>query len=213
MAGTDRVAGRSTIRPATVRGSRWRSRRTRSRSGRTGTVTAGPARRPGTTRWLAASPAAPARSRGPPRTTVRPDDRSGQVGAHVVPRDLPGGAGHPDEVPPRRNLRLERPERRPEAPTHPISLDGGAGLAGEGKSDPNPLRLGGDDRGNPEAPLTAAAPLPTQPGKLLTTGDRPDQADRRWRPLARRDFRTARPALVDIRARNPCFLDRRRLFG
>ena len=33
------------------------------------------------------------------------------------------------------------------------------------------------------------------------------------RPLARRDERTARPPFVDMRARNPCFLARLRLFG
>lgn len=33
------------------------------------------------------------------------------------------------------------------------------------------------------------------------------------RPLARRAFRTARPPAVAIRARKPCFLDRRRLLG
>jgi len=40
-----------------------------------------------------------------------------------------------------------------------------------------------------------------------------DQADRRWRPLSRRDLRMARPARVLIRARKPCFLARWRLFG
>jgi len=40
-----------------------------------------------------------------------------------------------------------------------------------------------------------------------------DHADKRARPLERRDFSTARPALVFIRLRNPCFFARRRLLG
>ena len=37
--------------------------------------------------------------------------------------------------------------------------------------------------------------------------------DRRWRPFARRDLMTARPALVDIRLRKPCVLARLRTLG
>ena len=40
-----------------------------------------------------------------------------------------------------------------------------------------------------------------------------DQADKRARPLSRRDLRTARPARVLMRARNPCLRFRRRLLG
>jgi hypothetical protein len=40
-----------------------------------------------------------------------------------------------------------------------------------------------------------------------------DQAERRARPLARRAERTARPARVRIRSRNPWVFARRRLFG
>ena len=39
------------------------------------------------------------------------------------------------------------------------------------------------------------------------------QAERRLRPFARRRLRTARPALVDMRARNPCRRFRLRTFG
>ena len=40
-----------------------------------------------------------------------------------------------------------------------------------------------------------------------------DQAESLCRPLARRDFKMARPARVFMRWRKPCFLARRRLFG
>jgi len=39
------------------------------------------------------------------------------------------------------------------------------------------------------------------------------QTASRLRPLARRLFRTVRPPNVFMRARNPCVLARRRLFG
>jgi hypothetical protein len=38
-------------------------------------------------------------------------------------------------------------------------------------------------------------------------------AERRFRPLARRRLRMARPARVDMRARNPCRRFRRRTLG
>ena len=61
-----------------------------------------------------------------------------------------------------------------------------------------------------------APDMPPQPSDGLMgrpAGDATDQALMRWRPLARRDLSTARPARVAIRARNPCFLARRRELG
>jgi hypothetical protein len=39
------------------------------------------------------------------------------------------------------------------------------------------------------------------------------QAESRFRPFARRRFRIARPARLDMRARKPCFRFRRRTLG
>lgn len=50
-------------------------------------------------------------------------------------------------------------------------------------------------------------------GKLVRSADSVDQAERRARPFARRDFNTARPARVLMRARKPCFFARRCWFG
>lgn len=50
-------------------------------------------------------------------------------------------------------------------------------------------------------------------GKTNASRNTADHADKRARPLSRRDFKTARPPLVFIRLRNPCFLARRRLLG
>lgn len=51
--------------------------------------------------------------------------------------------------------------------------------------------------------IRSAVPIRQEPG----------QAESLWRPFWRRDRRIARPARVDIRWRNPCFLARRRFFG
>jgi hypothetical protein len=50
-------------------------------------------------------------------------------------------------------------------------------------------------------------------GKPLPTAGRNRQTVSRLRPLRRREARTARPALVLIRTRNPWVFLRRRLFG
>ena len=50
-------------------------------------------------------------------------------------------------------------------------------------------------------------------GETDASWDAADHADKRARPLSRRDFKTARPPLVFIRLRNPCFFARRRLLG
>lgn len=52
-----------------------------------------------------------------------------------------------------------------------------------------------------------------QSGENLPLAYPADQAESLCRPLARRDFKMARPARVFIRWRKPCFLARRRLFG
>jgi hypothetical protein len=57
---------------------------------------------------------------------------------------------------------------------------------------------------------TAAAPQFLERAAVTNS---PDQADRRRRPLSRRDRRTLRPARVDMRERKPCFFARRRLLG
>ncbi len=50
-------------------------------------------------------------------------------------------------------------------------------------------------------------------GESETPRNTADHAERRARPLARRDFRMARPERVFIRLRKPCFFARRRLLG
>ena len=66
------------------------------------------------------------------------------------------------------------------------------------------------------APEDSGANTRAVPSKALEGGspvNAADQADRRWRPLARRAFNTARPPRVAMRARKPCFLARCKLLG
>lgn len=65
----------------------------------------------------------------------------------------------------------------------------------------------------PDHTATNTCSLLAQAPEVVTTVQSVDQADKRWRPLRRRAFSTARPARVDMRARKPCFIDRRFLFG
>jgi hypothetical protein len=54
---------------------------------------------------------------------------------------------------------------------------------------------------------------PREGRERRTVADAPDQAERRFRPRARRARSTARPPLVRMRRRNPWVLARLRLFG
>ena len=67
-----------------------------------------------------------------------------------------------------------------------------------------------DIHSEPHARSASVAP---EPCEHRTVPDAPDHAERRTRPLARRDLMMARPARVDIRCRNPWRLARLRLFG
>ena len=56
-------------------------------------------------------------------------------------------------------------------------------------------------------------PMTPERSELRSSTDRVDHALRRCRPLRRRLRMTFRPARSDIRARKPCFMALRRLFG
>ncbi len=100
-----------------------------------------------------------------------------------------------------------------ESTSEPVSLHGGTGGATDGECHAwrNQSRI--VDERAPERidPHTSAFSPKAEEGVALA--DPVDQADRRARPLARRDLSTARPARVLMRARNPCFRARRRLLG
>lgn len=103
-------------------------------------------------------------------------------------------------------------QERPEAAAEPVPDHGVADPAPDRERDGGVISVVGRDPGHRER----SAP-PTTTLRELHEGrmgmNSANQAERRLRPLSRRDFRTARPARVCIRDRNPCFFDRLRLFG
>ncbi len=72
-----------------------------------------------------------------------------------------------------------------------------------------------DENRSPLFVARAKSPLSVRRAVLASTGIffKNPYAERWTRPLARRAAKTARPARVAIRARKPCFLARRRVFG
>jgi hypothetical protein len=76
-----------------------------------------------------------------------------------------------------------------------------------------PLERWVQQHGAPESSTAHTDSFTTKSCELLATVETPDQADSRLRPFRRRAFKTARPARVDMRARKPCFTDRRFLLG
>ncbi len=108
-----------------------------------------------------------------------------------------------------------RAQHGPQLPAHTIANDGGSERATERERHPRRRRacwrieeVGAPQHSGPSAPTIGRD---AREGAALS--DAPDQADSRCRPLARRAFKTARPARVLMRLRKPCFLARRRLFG
>ena len=73
--------------------------------------------------------------------------------------------------------------------------------------------MGIGDEGAPQRVDPQADAFSPKTDEGVSLLDPADQADRRARPLARRDLSTARPARVLMRARNPCLRARRRLLG
>lgn len=60
---------------------------------------------------------------------------------------------------------------------------------------------------------TNCATITTKGQKIVSVSESTDQADSRDRPLWRREFTMARPALVRMRLRKPCLRARLRTFG
>ncbi len=113
------------------------------------------------------------------------------------------GPGYaPPPCPPRGSRRIQP------GPAHPgqgAPADGRSAAPGRPGRRPGPPR-----RILPDA---ASAPLREAPAITAARAGCAGQTLTRARPLRRRAARTARPALVRMRSRNPCVFARRRLFG
>jgi hypothetical protein len=117
-----------------------------------------------------------------------------------------GAAAGPGYAPPRCPRRGSR--RIPRGPARP-GRDAAAGgpSAATGRTGHRP----GPPRRTP--PAAASSPLREAPAVTAANAGCAGQTLTRARPLRRRAARTARPALVRMRSRNPCVFARRRLFG
>ncbi len=152
------------------------------------------------------------RRRDPPGVRSRPGDwRVPQAGylQEATPDTRgpgDGAAAGPGYAPlrcPPRGSRRTRP-----GPAHPGQ---GAPAGGRSAVPGRPGRRPGPPRRIP--PAAASAPPREAPAITAAQGGCAGQTLTRARPLRRRAARTARPALVRMRSRNPCVFARRRLFG
>ena len=102
---------------------------------------------------------------------------------------------------------------RPQAAAESVADDRRADRPPDGERDPGGLGLGFIEVTAPQRLRPGATTMTAQSLELTSLVDPADQADRRVRPLSRRALRMDRPALVLMRARNPCLRARRRVFG
>ncbi|MEY4360728.1 MAG: hypothetical protein RL391_34 [Actinomycetota bacterium] len=98
-------------------------------------------------------------------------------------------------------------------PAEPVAADSRAERTPNGEGNGRAGEGGVKKHDAPQIPTANTCSLAAEALKLVGAVEASDQAESRWRPLRRRAFRTARPARVDMRARKPCFTDRRFLLG
>lgn len=134
-----------------------------------------------------------------------------QTSLEVCERMFVHASAGADQQQPRRHLVVAK--HRSEPTTQQIALDGRPGGAadGEGHLRWNHLGIGNERAPERIDPHTDA--ISPEADECVAFANPVDQADRRARPLARRDFSTARPARVLMRARKPCLRARRRMLG
>jgi hypothetical protein len=173
-------------------------------------------RRAGTGRLPTASGAVPvcARRRRAVRQAVRQAvDDVGELRLQLGERQFDRGRVGADQHRSRRQSWLERSQDRPQPAAEPVAHHGRS----EGASERVRHERGRGGRfGTPATPECGTAdpfPVACEVLERRPGTERDDQAERRARPLARRLLSTARPARVDMRARKPCFLARRWVFG
>ena len=134
-----------------------------------------------------------------------------QRSTYLIERQFVRFGSASDQVQPRRQV--EFAQNRARSPPEAVA---GHRIA-HGSVDRKRHLYGGRRRvqevSSPEGLDSHSATAAAQPLEVGASVNPTDQADKRARPLARRDFNTARPARVLIRARKPCFLARRRALG
>lgn len=209
MGDNEAIGASSTTHPGDHREPRKLRGRRSNTTGRTGTVTDAQQRHVGRSRsW----PMLDAET----RTTARPltsefAHQFVQLAAQLVEREFDGRRTRSDEEKTGRHGGLG--QDRPHSTAQQIARDGIADGATDGER--HAWRRHGEifDVCTPNGSDPHSATFAAKPLEGLARADPIDQADRRARPLSRRDFNTARPARVLMRARKPCFFERRRWFG
>ncbi len=123
-----------------------------------------------------------------------------------------GSLGREEVGTAREQVRRVQRNRGAETAPRPVALHRGAEAPADGVG--HPRRILGTV--GEEAQRDGAGSPPAGPREGLerrTVADAPDQAERRFRPRARRARNTARPPLVRMRRRKPWVLERLRVFG
>jgi hypothetical protein len=130
---------------------------------------------------------------------------------HLVERLFARGNTGAEEVQAGRHVGIC--EQGAQSTTESISSHGWSDGATDGERHPGRHQIGIEDERTPQRIGPYALAVAPEADEGVAFADPVDQADSRARPLARRDFNTARPARVLMRARKPCLRARRRLLG
>ena len=146
---------------------------------------------------------------------VRGNDAIQQLVEHypqLSPVVIHSRAFHADEIPPTGQPLRSGPHQFADLTTQTIAHHRRPNSLGSRECHPYPAgcRISGKSQ---RQTLVPNDPALSKRGEADSSRNATDHADKRARPLERRDFKTARPPLVFIRLRNPCFFARRRLLG
>lgn len=140
-----------------------------------------------------------------------------EVVAQDLEAECSGPRPHPDEVvagwEPGVVETIELLQRGPEPPSHAVADHGGTDLPVDGEGDATEIAARVGATLHLEVRPSCTTSLTTKDTERAPASESDDQAERRCRPFSRRARITARPPLVAIRWRNPCFLARLRTFG
>ena len=225
--GSDRVDGPPTMNRAADRGSRGCTGRSSSnwvhtgtgRSGRRtatdtrGSLDVGDGSSRGSTVWMMCDGHAH-------RRWSSHCSQAGETGIHVVEQcvaiDLCGAGLDREQVDAGVHRRRDAAQMGLDLTSQTIAHHSRSDLARQGESDPRGFDRctgGSGGEGHGHTPMMGATTPTAKLDERAAVTDAPDQADRRARPLRRRERRTFRPARVAMRWRKPCFLARRRLLG
>ena len=121
------------------------------------------------------------------------------------------GSASADEVEPRWDIACR--QHGTKLTTQPIPTYGGTDGATDGERHLRRYQVGIGNERTPQRIGPDSNTVAPEADEGVAFADPVDQAERRARPLDRRDFNTARPARVLMRARKPCLRARRRLLG